>query len=194
MMYSLFIDTHNDLMVIGLFYNAKVLSILKSKSSQSHSNNLIPMIEKLCHQNHIESTNLNEIIVVNGPGSFTGVRIGVTVAKTFAYALNIPIKTISSLELKAISSDKETLKVCIEGDKNGYFIGLFDNNKLQNEMFYLGAKEFKEYLEINNYEANIIDEIELDYQKIYDYITTLPSLNAHEVKPLYVKNIEVQNG
>ena len=44
-------------------------------------------------------------------------------------------------------------------------------------------------LEINNYETNIIDEIELDYQKIYDYIKTLPSLNAHEVKPLYVKKL-----
>jgi len=193
-MYSLFIDTHNDSMVVGLYYNAEVLSMEKSKSSQSHSNNLIPMIEKLCNQNHIKPTSLKEIVVVNGPGSFTGIRIGVTVAKTLAYALNIPIKTISSLELKALSSSSKGLKVCVEGDKNGCFIGLFNDNKLQNDMFYLSTKDFKEYLKVNNYTENVIDGIDLDYKKIYDYIKALPNLNCHEIKPLYVKIIEVQNG
>lgn len=193
-MYSLFIDTHNDLMVVGLYNNTKVLSIEKFKSNQSHSNNLVLMIDKVCNQNNIKINDLKEIIVVSGPGSFTGIRIGVTVAKTLAYALNISIKTISSLELKAVSSISKKLKVCVEGDKNGYFVGLFNGNRLQNDMFYLSTKGFEDYLKSNNYIKNVVDEITLDYQAIYDYVKTLPSLNCHEVKPLYVKIIEVQNG
>ena len=45
--------------------------------------------------------------MVNGPGSFTGIRIGITIAKVYAWSLNIPITTISSLEAMAISSENE---------------------------------------------------------------------------------------
>ena len=63
---------------------------------------MFPAIKEL-----IDEQKLDEIIVVNGPGSFTGVRLGVTIAKTLAYTLNIPIKTISSLEVSSISNNAQ---------------------------------------------------------------------------------------
>ena len=191
-MYSLFIDTHSDLMVIALYKNGTLINIKKIESNQSHSNNLIPTIKDILDGYKIKSNDIKEIMVNNGPGSFTGVRIGVTVAKTFAYALNLPIKTVSSLQIKAISSSKED-KLVVESDKNGYFVGLFKNNELQNKMFYLNNLEFKEYIKNKNYEGIIIDKIEIDYEKLYKFIETIESLNYHEVKPLYVKQIEVLN-
>ncbi|HOP65797.1 MAG TPA: tRNA (adenosine(37)-N6)-threonylcarbamoyltransferase complex dimerization subunit type 1 TsaB [Bacilli bacterium] len=191
-MYSLFIDTHNNLMVVGLYKNSQVLEFIKVDSNQSHSNKLLPTIKDLLAKNKLLPADIKEVIVVNGPGSFTGVRIGVTVAKTFAYALNIKIKTITSLEQKAVSSNKN-FKVCVENDKNGYFVGIFKDNKLTEDMFYLDNKDFKEYVESNHYEEDIIDEIELDYQKIYDYLKERPYANYHEIKPSYVKKIEVLN-
>lgn len=192
-MYALLIDTHNDLAVVCLYKDSQVLTIKKLASNQSHSNNLMVMISEVLEFNNLNPKDLNEVFVVAGPGSFTGSRIGVTVAKTFAYALNIPIKVISSLEQKAISSNSKDLKVCIESDKNGCFIGLFQGITLQNEMFYLSKKDFDEYIKTNEYAENIVDDIELNYDQIYKFISALPSLNPHEVKPLYVKVIEVLN-
>ena len=81
-MYSLFIDTHNELIKIILFKDGKILTDKEKMSNMQHSVYTMPMIEEILKENNIESSNLNEIIVVNGPGSFTGVRIGVTIAKT----------------------------------------------------------------------------------------------------------------
>lgn len=191
-MYSLFIDTHNDVMIIALYNDGVLKTIKELESNQSHSNNLIPAIKEVLDSNKICSSDINELIVDNGPGSFTGVRIGVTVAKTFAYALNIPIKMISSLQIKAFSSNK-TLKLVVENDKNGYFVGLFKNNELQNEMFYLSNLAFKEYVENNNYEEILVDNIKIDYENLYKLISTLKLTNYHEVNPIYVKQIEALN-
>ncbi len=192
-MHSLFIDTHNDLMVVVLYQNGEVLGISKIGSNQNHSNNLIPTISKLLEKNNLKSQDINEIIVVNGPGSFTGIRIGVTVAKTFAYALKLPIKSITSLEQKNINNSSKSLKLVVENDKNGYFCGIFENKKLIKEMFYLSNIQFKKYIEENNYEGNIVDDIGIDYKKVYDFTKRLPVLNYHEVKPIYVKQIEALN-
>ena len=75
----------------------------------------------------LDGKNPEKIYVVNGPGSFTGVRLGVTIAKTFAYTLEIPIKTISSLELKAVSLVEKNKIVGVK-ENNGYYIGIFDED------------------------------------------------------------------
>ena len=191
-MYSLFVDTHNDIMVIALYDNGELKSIKEIESNQSHSNNLIPAIKEILNSNKISPSDIKEVIVDNGPGSFTGVRIGVAVAKTFAYALDLPIKTISSLQIKSFSSN-QSLKLVVENDRNGYFVGLFKNDQLQGEMFYLSNLEFKEYIKNNNYEEILIDKIKIDYSNLYKLISTLKVTNYHEVKPLYIKQIEALN-
>ncbi len=192
-MYSLFIDTHSDLIIVILYKNGCILDSKKLSSHQSHSNNLVPMIKEILEDNNLKSENINEVIVINGPGSFTGSRIGVTVAKTFAYALNLPIKVLSSLEQKVFSSENEEERLVVENDKNGYFVGIFKDYKLQGEMFYLNNKEFSEYVKNNHCQNKIIDDADIDYQKIFSFIESLPILNYHEVKPLYIKQIEALN-
>jgi hypothetical protein len=60
-------------------------------------------------------------------------------------------------------------------------------------MFYLNNKEFSNYVKNNNYENKIIDDVEINYQQLFGFIKQLPILNYHEVKPLYVKQIEALN-
>ena len=102
-MNSLFIDTHDKDIIITLFKNGKVLEASLKSSERHHSDFTMSMIESVLKNNNLTVHELDEILVVNGPGSFTGVRIGVTIAKTLAYTLNIPIKTITSLECLAVS-------------------------------------------------------------------------------------------
>ena len=97
-MYKLFISTYSELITIGLFKDNNLIMQKEKESEKSHSIYLVPMIDEILKGNNIECQDLSEILVVNGPGSFTGIRLGVTVAKTLAYTLNIPIKTISSIE------------------------------------------------------------------------------------------------
>ena len=186
-MKTLFIDTHNEIIKIILFKDGKIVDLKEKESSMKHSVYTMPLIEEVLKNNNLDSNDINEIIVVNGPGSFTGVRIGVTIAKTYSYLLNIPIKVINVLEMKAIfvNGDK---KVVIEEEKNGKFIGVFDkDNKVIDDYFYLKNIEFEEYK--NDNEISIVDNI--DYEKVYEYLKTKESINPHAVNPLYIKKIEV---
>ena len=104
-MYSLYIDTHDNKIVIGLYKDGLIIDNNIKESSRNHSDFTMPMIREILINNSITIKDLNEIIVVNGPGSFTGCRIGITIAKTYSWALNIPISTITSLEAMALSND-----------------------------------------------------------------------------------------
>lgn len=192
-MYTLFISTFDKIITIGLLKNGKVISELTKESSKNHSIHTMPMIDEILKTNNLLPSYLNEIIVVNGPGSFTGVRIGVTIAKTLAYTLNIPIKTITSLKAYAVSSDKETNKLVTIEDLKGKYIGYFDkNNNLLSDYTYLKNDEYETY--IKEKEQYLINNNTFDLNKIYKSLQTEDSINPHIVNPIYIKGIDALNG
>ena len=104
-MKTLFIDTHLSDIIVFLYEDEKVVKKKKIINKKNNSEFMFSTIVEV-----IDNQKLDEIIVVNGPGSFTGVRLGVTIAKTLAYTLNISIKTITSLEVAALGSRELTVK------------------------------------------------------------------------------------
>ena len=191
-MYTLFISTFDKIITIGLLKNGEVISELTKESSKNHSIHTMPMIDEILKINNLEPSYLNEIIVVNGPGSFTGVRIGVTIAKTLAYTLNIPIKTITSLKAYAISNDKQTNKLVIIEDLKGKYIGYFDAcNNLLSDYTYLKNDEYNEY--IKDKKQYLIKNNTFDLNKIYKVLKTEESINPHIVNPIYIKGIDALN-
>lgn len=188
-MYKLFIDTHSDKVILVLYKDNKVLMSKIEKSNYHHSQIIMPMLDDLLKENNIKTSDLKEIIVVNGPGSFTGVRICVTIAKTLAYTLSIPIKAIDSLLLKAINIESKNNINVIEKEKNGVYLGIFNKNyEKQKEYRYLSNEEYEKILKDND----IIDDVEIDYNKVLKYTETMESVNPHKVNPLYIKHIEVE--
>lgn len=178
----LFIDTHAELITIAL-KNGKDLFIKTKESEYSHSIFTMPMIEEIFKENNLDVHDLKKIIAVNGPGSFTGIRIGLSIAKTMAYALKVDINTISSLSAYLISNDnKKTRKAVIE-DNKGYYISVFDENN--NNI----VPEF--YSEENEYDYPTVEE-KLDIEKIIDYCKDMKSENPHFVKANYIKKIGVE--
>lgn len=179
----LFIDSHlNDITIIIASDNKIIKKIILENESQS-SEVLMPTIKEILGDALPDS-----IIVVNGPGSFTGVRLGVTIAKTLAYCLNVPIKTITSLECIALSVSSEC-KIVAFNDKNGYYIGTFNsNNELIDEYKYLSNTEFNKFSENND----IYLDIDLNYSNILSFLEERPAINPHKVNPIYVKKIEVE--
>jgi tRNA threonylcarbamoyladenosine biosynthesis protein TsaB len=86
---------------VSLATEEKVLGEIITYVKKNHSVRLMPSIEQLLKDTGIKPVDLDRIIVAEGPGSYTGVRIGVTVAKTLAWSLNIPIVGVSSLKVLA---------------------------------------------------------------------------------------------
>ncbi len=188
-MYSLFIDTHYKEVVIVLFKNGVYID-KRNKESIQHSVFVMPLINEILINNSITINNINEIIVVNGPGSFTGVRIGVTIAKVLAYTLKCDIKSIDSLLIQEISS-KDNDNIMVVQDQNGYYYGHFKNKELIEDYKYLKKNEFIEYINNNNLNNLIKNEIIIDYNLVYNYLKNKKVENVHKVNPLYIKNIEV---
>lgn len=178
----LFIDTHDELITIALKTKDN-LYIKTQESEYSHSIYTMPMIAAVFDENKLDIKDLEKIIVVNGPGSFTGIRIGLSSAKTIAYALNIKINTISSLMAYLISSDIKEDKMAIIEDNKGYYIAATDkdNNIILDE----------QYVTENNYNYTVVEH-KLDIKKIINYLKDAESENPHFIKANYIKKIEVE--
>ncbi|MPQ27330.1 tRNA (adenosine(37)-N6)-threonylcarbamoyltransferase complex dimerization subunit type 1 TsaB [Bacillus paralicheniformis] len=95
------IDTSNLTLGVALIKDGKMIAEHISHLKKNHSVRAMPAIDELLKECGLEPNDLTQIAVAKGPGSYTGVRIGVTIAKTLAWSLNIPIKTVSSLEVLA---------------------------------------------------------------------------------------------
>ncbi len=189
-MYTLFIDTHDKNVLIILFKDGKILKEENLTTMNKHSEVTMLTIEKVLKDSNVNIKELSNIIVVNGPGSFTGERIAVTIAKTFAYSLNIPIRVINALSILAINIEEDKKIVALE-DRNGAFVGEFDkDNEIIGNLQYMNKSVYTEYKSNNK----VIVDVDIDYEKVYDYVMTLDSLNPHEVKPLYIKGISALNG
>lgn len=95
------IDTANELLGIAISKAGQPVIELTSNVKKDHSSRLMPAIVDAMEKAELEPNQLSKIVVSQGPGSYTGVRIGITTAKTMAWALNIPIHSISSLHALA---------------------------------------------------------------------------------------------
>ncbi len=189
-MYTLFISTFDKNITIGILKNGFLLDKIEKDSKQNHSELVMPMISEILNKNKINIKQINNLVVVNGPGSFTGVRIGITIAKTLAYVLNIPIKTITSLEAFAVSNETDSDKIILISDLKGKYIGYFDkDNGIKQDFIYLKNNEYQSF--INGKEEFVIENNSLDLEKIYVYLKDKDSINPHVVNPIYIKNIEV---
>ncbi len=180
-MITLYIDTHMEYLVMGLIKDNKLLAkkVLKSNKHSRHTTNLL---NELMLENNVSFDDLEEVIVINGPGSFTGVRIGVVIAKIIGYTKNIKVKPISYLQALALDYDEVTIGI---KDKNGIFGAKFNKeHELIDDYFY-----------VNKYNDDIIikGDDEVNILKVYEFLKNKPDLNIHLLKPLYVKNIEVNH-
>ncbi|MDT8862396.1 tRNA (adenosine(37)-N6)-threonylcarbamoyltransferase complex dimerization subunit type 1 TsaB [Alkalihalobacillus sp. MEB130] len=98
---TLAIDTSSFVMGIAVTDGDQTLGEVTTNIKKNHSIRLMPAIDDLMKEVSVKPKELERIIVANGPGSYTGVRIGVTTAKTMAWSLGIPIIGVSSLEVLA---------------------------------------------------------------------------------------------
>ena len=95
------IDTSNFTLGVALINGTQVIGEYTTNLKKNHSVRVMPAIESLLKDCDTSPKELTKIVVAQGPGSYTGVRIGVTIAKTLAWTLNVPLSAVSSLEVLA---------------------------------------------------------------------------------------------
>jgi tRNA threonylcarbamoyladenosine biosynthesis protein TsaB len=125
------IDTSNYPLGIALIDDNQVIGEYITNIKKNHSVRVMPAIETLCRECDVKPAELEKIVVAEGPGSYTGVRIGVTIAKTLAWTLQIPLVGVSSLEVLAASAARYF---------PGYVAPLFDARRGQ---VYTGLYRFE---------------------------------------------------
>lgn len=107
------IDTSSNLLSLALFNNQNIIAFENNQSQIQHGVLLLPKIKELLASNQVTAKEVDGIIIGMGPGSYTGLRIGVTAAKMWAVSQNIPVYPVSSLAVMALSVEPSDKKVAI---------------------------------------------------------------------------------
>ena len=106
------IDTSTDTASLALVEDSQVLAELTWCCGKNHTVELLPQLTHLLNQTKSGLQSISGIIVARGPGSFNGLRVGISTAKGLAFSLGIPIVGISTLEVEAYQHAKTSLPVC----------------------------------------------------------------------------------
>ena len=202
-MISLFLDTSSKKLVVYLVKDKDILYFKELETTNDHSKYLVPFIDEALKQNNLSPKDINKIYVVNGPGSFTGTRIGVTVGKVFAYSIGVKVIPVSSLKQYIFSEENKDYYVSIIKDKaSRVYYGIYDkeyNDIVIDKYNYMDVFTS----DISKLNGNIvfisddnIDNIKtvkpkLDIIKLLEYYKD-KEIDAHFLKPNYLKKIEVE--
>lgn len=207
-MICLFLDTSTEKLRVTLLDNNEILYNKEMITNNDHSSFLVPCISNAFKENNMDFKDLNRIIVTVGPGSFTGTRISITVAKTYGYSFNIPTFGISTLESMIYNYETYDYYVPVIEDKNNkLYFSIFDKNKKRvKEDSYTNIENF--YNILNEYDGKvlIISHKGLKYDN-YDSMQEIinpvkinenifinnKEINPHLLKPNYIKRIEVES-
>lgn len=201
-MKSLLINTAISVSSVVLIDEDQVVSIVEEENANDLSSKIFYMIDQLFSDNDYEIKDINRVFVVSGPGSFTGIRIGMTIAKTMAWALKIDLIPISSLELLAcIFGENKNLSL-IDARHQCVYAGGYDSNlNVFFEDQYISSDELlKKFDNDSDIQFVSYDEIALfqvqkpniDYLKIVKKHESDEVMNCHFVNPVYLKLTEAE--
>ena len=126
-MISLLLDTSNQALSVAVNRDGKMIAEINTNYKKTHSETLVDNIQKVLSIADIKKNHIDRIIVAKGPGSYTGVRIGITVAKMLAKQLNIPIYSVSSLFVLAVSNHITGNAVPLIDARRGHVYGAVYN-------------------------------------------------------------------
>lgn len=200
----LYVDTSSDYLYSGIVINATLVSECQEKLGKDLSKEALPRIISVFNKADITPKDLDKIIVVTGPGSFTGIRIGVTIAKIIAWSLNIPIVPISGLTAMAISNKQEGYSMPLIDARRGFVYGaLYDNDinpiiddiHIPLDELTKKSHDYSPITVITNNEIETeynISSYEPDILKIVTYFKNKEGLNPHMINPIYLKKTEAE--
>lgn len=203
-MICLYIDTSSQYLYTGIVKDDHLLVETHLELGQQLSQQALPEIIKNFEKVSLRPQDVDTIIVVNGPGSFTGIRIGITIAKTMAWTLHKKIIPISGLQAMALSSENAKYYVPLIDARRGYVFGAIYDQKMDAilEDQYISYQELVSQMEqlsdikiitndsfdttmsVEKYHPNIL--------RIVQFFEKSDGVNPHLINPNYLKRTEAE--
>jgi len=197
-MKSLLIDTSSFFVTIALLENEKTLDIYQENITGDMASMIISQIDKIVSKNNTPISDIKRIYVINGPGSFTGIRIGVSIAKTLGWAKKIDLIPISSLELLATTNTATDYNIgLIDARRGNVFAGVYDGNLncILNDQLIELDKIINQYpiatlISVNDINNSIFPKY--DIEKLIKKHENDTPVNPHKLNPNYLKLTEAE--
>ena len=197
-----YIDTSSSYLYSALYKEGDIINQRTMYLAKDLSRFTVLEVSKMFDEVKVSPRDIKKIIVVNGPGSFTGIRIGITLAKLMSFCLNIPITTITSLEAmkESVISDKLIVPI-INARRNSCYAAIYENDNLIQDGIYMSLDRLmlilkglnKDYIFVSN------DEFEFDtvsykpdYKRIIEKYKDKKEIPSHLVNPNYMKLTEAE--
>lgn len=205
-------DSSSQALSVALLEDQKIVAQTSLNQKQNHSVTLMPTIDFLMTQVAWQPRDLERIVVAQGPGSYTGLRVAVATAKTLAYALQIEVVGLSSLLALTDVGFSGLVIPLIDARRNHVYAGFYLNGISQQADAYMSFEQVLQVAKDWSGDVCFVGEVEAFRQQIEEVLpsadikASLPSAallgrlaqklpafaNVHDLVPNYLKRVEAE--
>lgn len=197
-MLQLIMDTSNQYLMVALYEDNKCLESIQEMGSKRQSENAIPYLQKLLEKYHKELLDIDEIVLTIGPGSYTGERVALTIAKTLSVISSVRFKAISSLAAyaglqKCVSViDARSQKVFVCAYENGQ--ALIPEQMMEIIHFPQFMQSYQDFQVVGQNEVVGYDNVEVNLAlNLHELAKNTPVCeNVDALVPRYLKDVEAK--
>ncbi len=193
-MITVLLDSSNTNLSVGIAKDNLLLEYISYEAWQRQSEYMIVELNKLLEKHNIQKEDIKEVIVAKGPGSYTGVRIAITIAKTIAVALDAKLYAVSSLR---VQKDGVRPSICLINARSGRsYVGVYEDQKIllddcimKNDEVISYIKDHPDYSVCGETKyLNIEGVMANNLQEMLNLKDSLESINPLSLKPVYMKD------
>lgn len=200
----LLIDTASSNRVVSVFDHEKEVITKIEKNDLTLSSRMLPMIEETLEEAHVTPDDIDTLLVVTGPGSFTGIRVGVTIAKTWAWAFHKKIIPVSELEFMATTKfEGDYIVPYIDARREYGYAAIYDQfgNVILEDSHILKDELLSKIPSDKKVVFTSFDEVDVPYSVIKPNVDVAEfvkrhamdeGVNPHECNPNYLKKTEAE--
>ena len=204
-------DTSSKALTLAILEDETLLAQMTLNIKKNHSITLMPAIDFLMNSLDMKPTDLDRIVVAQGPGSYTGLRMAVATAKTLAHTLKIELVGVSSL-LALVPEQVEGLVIPVmDARRNNVYAGFYQSGQAVRPEAHLPLAEVLEMAGAANQSVTFVGETATFAEQIKDALPQaaiqstlpdaaaigrlgldLPAQSIHDFVPNYLKRVEAE--
>jgi tRNA threonylcarbamoyladenosine biosynthesis protein TsaB len=193
MMSILAIDTVGAESSIAIIERGGDYFVEHNSASNNHAESFFQILDTLFNKHNYNYDKIDHLAVVVGPGSFTGIRVGISAAKGMSLAINKPLYGVNALEVQAyvislLCIDKKKNIRAIIKNTQGYYTQLFDCNLLQLSEPEMMSKDESNYSDCITYKDCNLQQLNASHAGLLVHYRLKNKQNLNDAEPLYLNN------
>lgn len=192
-MISLCMDSAYKQLVLGLYKDQELLAGISLEAFKKQSETIFVELNRLLNETNLDYKDIDRVIITKGPGSYTGIRIAMTIAKVLCSQMHKELYTISTMQLYA--GIKKQANVILDARSQRAYVAHLEDGQIQGNTQILTLDEVKEFIETNP--GIVLGDADLmgqDVEKV-DFLKNFIELepyyekveNIHALVPDYLK-------